>query len=377
MDTQNNFFSINKKEDWQRGFMRNLTVDENGWLIPVNTGEGGMGFFVSGSFDTYISRMTWHRLLAEFDAPENCSVKISCFTSDNDSDIFDGDVVRKIDDYLADPAVSDDEKLDYFRRLCGSTYTNVQDVLIREFQGRHLWVKIELATYGDNIPVFKKLRLYFDTRLFTEYLPDIYRREKNGGEFLGRYISIFQSLYLDMENQIDNVARHFDPGFASGEFLAWLSGWVMVEDANMWDEDRLRYLTRNAVEIFKKRGTKAGMMEAVKLYTGEYPFIVENFESAKGLWDSGRVNLMRDLYGDNVYVFTVIVGSDVIATPKAYAELLRIIERSKPANTEANLVVLAPLIYLDRHSYTGVNSYLAQAEPLVLDGRSRLLYNTV
>ena len=253
MDTmnQNNFFSINKEEDWQRGFVHGLSMDENGWLTPENSGGEQMGFFISRGFDTHISRMAWHRLLADFESPENSSVRISCFASDNDSDFFEGNEIRKIDDYLADPNRSPEEKLTYFRRLCKTTFTNAQDVLIREMQGQYLWVKIELAAFGESKPVFRKLRMYFDTSLFTDYLPDIYRREKNGGEFFGRYVSIFQSLYLDMENQIDSIARHFDPAFAKGEFLEWLSGWVMVEDAYMWDEERLRYLTQNAVEIFK------------------------------------------------------------------------------------------------------------------------------
>jgi len=377
MDNQHNFFSMNKTEDWEKGFFHQLSIDENGWIgTEFRTGDSN-GFFISRSCDTYVDRMIWHRLLMDFDAPENSSIKISCCASDQDDDRFEDGRVRKVDEYLFDSTISPEAKLEYFRERCKTTFTNAKDVLIRSLKGRYLWIKIEFAAFSEKQPVLKKVRIYFDTRLFLEYLPDIYKQEKNGGAFLGRFLSIFQSLFLDMENQIDNIARHYDAGFAKGDFLEWLSGWVMVEDAYMWDEKRLRYLTQNAVEIYKLRGTRKGMMEAVKLYTGEYPFIVESFETAVEHDDEARTTLMADLYGSNAFMFTVIVRNTCVETPKAYAELLRIIDNNRPANTQVNLVVIAPLIYLDRHTYMGINTNLSEARPVHLDGKSQLFHNKV
>ena len=56
---------------------------------------------------------------------------------------------------------------------------------------------------------------------------------------------------------------------------------------------------------------------------------------------------------------------------ESYVELLKVINSVKPVDSICNLVVLNDQIYLDNHSYIGINSFITKNEDLTLDRKQR------
>ena len=63
---------------------------------------------------------------------------------------------------------------------------------------------------------------------------------------------------------------------APDDFLAWLAGWVGIALDDGWDEARRRMIVARAVELYRLRGTAAGLAGQVEIQTGGTVEIVEN-----------------------------------------------------------------------------------------------------
>jgi len=156
---------------------------------------------------------------------------------------------------------------------------------------------------------------HLQSRLLT-YLPSIYADDP----FLGQFLSIFDSIWLPLERQLDTLWAYCDPCLTPREFLPWLSTWVdLVLDEN-WPEDRRRALIRNAAELYRRRGTKGALRDYLKIYMNSEPEIVEDGKDG------------------NPFHFTVTFR---VGDPAAIDQerIRRIIEEEKPAHTTYTLRV--------------------------------------
>ncbi len=80
---------------------------------------------------------------------------------------------------------------------------------------------------------------------------------------------------------------------------------------------------------------------------------------------------MENLFGNNGYVFTVILSDKYIDDTEDYVELLKVIGSVAPIDSICNLVVLNDKIYLGHHCYMGINSYIAQNKELIIGENSK------
>ena len=152
-------------------------------------------------------------------------------------------------------------------------------------------------------------------RLLT-FLPSIYADEP----FLGQFLMIFDSIWLPLERQIDQLYAYIDPRLTPSEFLPWLSTWVdLVLDEN-WPEERRRSLILHAADLYRRRGTAGALRDYLRIYMNSEPEIVE--DGATG----------------NPYHFSVIFR---VPDPSAIEadRIRRIIEEEKPAHTTYTLQI--------------------------------------
>jgi phage tail-like protein len=108
---------------------------------------------------------------------------------------------------------------------------------------------------------------------YLKYLPAIYSEQD---ELMGRFLMLFESFWKPIEQQIDHIPYYFDPDFIPGELLPWLAAWVDLTLNDNWPEEKRRRLIREAVFLFRKRGTKVGLAEYLEIYTGSRPQIIEH-----------------------------------------------------------------------------------------------------
>ncbi|MDQ2085373.1 phage tail protein [Herbivorax sp. ANBcel31] len=373
MGQDTKFFSLNGYNDLRNSFSQNIKIMSDGSL---ELAEGRTrGTFIWTSIDSREKGMSWYRILVDGYIPQNDFIKLSCYVNEKKT-IFFKDKLIDIDDWLLDDSIKDKEKMELFEVLDIVSFNNAKDVLINNAKGRYLWIKIELTSSQKKSPIIRKIRAYYDVQSFVQYLPEIYQQENDSSEFLERFLGIFQSLYLDMEEKIDNISNYFDPECVYGEFLNFLADWVGIDDVHIWDAHKLKALIKTSVKSYKTKGTKESIEKHVELYTTEKPYIIEHFQIKK-FNDIEKDKLMKRLYSDSPYIFTVIVKEQHVPGRKEYSELKKIIDSVKPAHTQANLVVLKPLIHLGNYSYLGINSYLERPTKLKLDGYSTLTFNTM
>lgn len=99
-----------------------------------------------------------------------------------------------------------------------------------------------------------------------EYLPTIYQ----GNEFLGRFLRVFEDLHQPLKAQAAALPAYFDPAVAPPSVVKFLASWVGADipSASSLDANQ-RALVRNAIAIWRWRGTKRGLADAIRFATGQ------------------------------------------------------------------------------------------------------------
>ncbi|MTI85725.1 MAG: hypothetical protein FH756_17980 [Firmicutes bacterium] len=341
-------------------------------------GESGFprGIYLSGAIDCRLEQACWHKILLEAQIPENTQVKIAYFASDKKSFLMNGRN-QDLDEYIRDRSISFQEKLHFLESFWHQSILNPEDALFHGARGRFLWFKIELVGSDEGTPVLKTLRLYYPRISYLRYLPAVYQDDKKSSEFLERFLSLFETFFSNMDEKIDNAAGYFDADSVSGKYLKWLASWLAVSVDDSWNEEQVRRLIKRSPELYKKRGTREGIAEIIEVFTGEKPFIVEYFQYKELLKVPELQNLLSRLYSVDPYCFCVFVKADCVPTERQRLTLQKLLQDEKPAFTMAKLVILQSWIYLDMHSYLGINTYLSEHSVLRLDQESYIPNNAV
>lgn len=143
---------------------------------------------------------------------------------------------------------------------------NPSDALLESAEGQYLWIKIELIGNERSSPRIRSFRAYFPRRSYLRHLPSVYRQDEAAGRFLERFLSMFSSLFTDVGEEIESVTSYMDPDGIPANGLPWLESWMALETDETWPDSARRELLSRAPELFKKRGTKAGLLVMLQIY---------------------------------------------------------------------------------------------------------------
>lgn len=186
----------------------------------------------------------------------------------------------------------------------------------------------QLETLGFNLYVRPR-------SLYLNFLPTLYREV----DFIGRLLHIFEQTFEPTVQSLEAIWAYLDPLTAPEALLPFLAhwiGWQMISGLNV---ARQRYLIRNAIELYRWRGTKKGLRFYLHLYTGlpldeELPETDKHIciEEPLGLgFVLGEAHLGREtvLGGGRPYHFLVRLRSQF---PNQVDETLvrKIIDQEKP-----------------------------------------------
>ena len=114
----------------------------------------------------------------------------------------------------------------------------------------------------------------------------------------------------------------------------------------------------------------------VELYTGKKPFIVENYEILQHSIGTPYEKEYKQLYGEDIYTFFVLVEQQYLEDYSKYGELKKILELFQPAHTKSEIIVLRPFMVFGQHCYIGVNSCILNNTALQLDDTTILPFQT-
>ncbi|NJM65790.1 MAG: phage tail protein [Acaryochloris sp. RU_4_1] len=100
--------------------------------------------------------------------------------------------------------------------------------------------------------------------LYLDFLPAIYRET----DFVGRFLNIFEQSFEPAVQTLNNLWAYLDPLTAPRSLLPFLAhwvGWPLQEHLSLGQQ---RILIRNALEIYRWRGTRRGLRLYLHLATG-------------------------------------------------------------------------------------------------------------
>lgn len=333
-------------------------------LVMAETGAPE-GVWLSRAFDSAEQDTVWHKLTLDAFVPEGTQLRVSYFSL-NDDRLFTGGAYRRIDEWIADDNVPYKEKLNALQSYWSKPVINPKDALFFGANGRYLWLKIEWLGSERHTPSLQRLRVHFPRETYLSYLPAVYQEDEASRDFLERYLSLFGTLFSEVEGEIADMSRYFDPERARGEHLRWLASWVGLETDDYWSDEQVLAFLKASPEMYKYRGTRKGIEQTLEIYTGQKPMLIEYFQT-KPMRDNAELRELTDrLYGGDPYTFTVLLRPEQAPTEKQRVVIEQLLEEQKPAFTEAKLVLLQPWIYLDLHTYLGINTVLTEPSLLQL-----------
>jgi phage tail-like protein len=181
-------------------------------------------------------------------------------------------------------------------------------------------------------------------RGYLEHLPAIYRRSDAVGRNLVRDLCfVFEHMFDSIELNLADGWRFYDPHVAPIEFLNWLSCWTAFTLDLDWPEPQKRALIKRAVDLYRIRGTKRGLILFLRLFTGSEPDIEENTWPFKGFRVEGEGAELGARVGlDSVIMPPVdLAHCFVVTMPMKYEDVTtdqvirihQIIQMEKPAHT--------------------------------------------
>lgn len=87
-------------------------------------------------------------------------------------------------------------------------------------------------------------------------------------DFAQRFTAGLDTVLAPVFVTLDNLPAYLDPRVTPADFLVWLASWVGAVHDPQWPVQRRREAVVRAVELHRWRGTKRGLIEALRLAFG-------------------------------------------------------------------------------------------------------------
>ena len=144
--------------------------------------------------------------------------------------------------------------------------TSPRDVLLEDATGRYLQVQLDLVGTTDDSPRVASLDASHPRQSYVEELPAIYREQQ--GDFLERFLALFERIFTDVDAGIDDLTSYLDPRAIPADpgHLEWLGSFLATEMDEGWPTEAKRAFVERAPELYRKRGTRRGLVAALEVY---------------------------------------------------------------------------------------------------------------
>ena len=246
-------------EQWMGGLFYQIEPFGDG--LRLDRDRAATCIYCMKAVDSGESGFRWDRAVVEADLPPDTALRVYAYAADHRwwgewEDLDEG--LRSLE---GDPART-------IYRVFGPPAAHSGDFYL-QCTGRYLWLAFELTTTGAESPVIHALRLWTGGDHMVDYLPAIYRE----GDFTRRFLSVFNSMYADMERAVDDLPALLDHEHTGGEMLRYLAGWVCVEQGG--PAEQLRERIRTALPDYEDLYTVEGVRRSVRRLTGRDPILIE------------------------------------------------------------------------------------------------------
>jgi len=152
-------------------------------------------------------------------------------------------------------------------------------------------------------------------------LPSLYQEDDLSQRWLSALDEVLAPVFL----ALDGLPGYLDPALTPDDFLDWLAGWVGVLLDENWPIERRRAFVAHAADLYRLRGTAAGLAAHVRIFTGGD---VEVDESGGVTWSAKSGGKIPGTAGYSVHVR--VSGT---STPVDRDRLEALVATAKPAHT--------------------------------------------
>lgn len=190
-------------EQWINGYFYRVEPWEDG--LRLDPKRSSTGVYCLRAVDSGEKGFCWGRAAVEAFLPPDTALRIYARAADTRQWGDWSDLDRGIRSLTGDPTT-------VLREIFGSPVSESGECLL-SCTGRYLWLMLELTATGTQAPVIRRLRLWMRGDHMTDYLPAIYQ----GEDFTRRFLSIFDSMYADMDWAIDALPGQLDYQYAGGD----------------------------------------------------------------------------------------------------------------------------------------------------------------
>lgn len=196
------------------------------------------------------------------------------------------------------------------------------------------------------------LRLRHPRPAYLDYLPAIYEESLIPTEisydghsfpadpFFNRYLSGLEQSHAPLRVLLNNLHRLYNPDETPADFLPWLATWLALTLDETWPELKRRRLIREGARLYQWRGTRRGLSEFLRIYTGVTPQIEDQPFQGMRLGPATRLGNENARLG-NIAPHTFVVILSVPEGVRVSEEVVRrIIESQAPAHTTYQLRIV-------------------------------------
>jgi phage tail-like protein len=228
--------------------------------LPAAVQFGTEGSAVVGPLDSKIHACTWHRVVLQGSVPPGARIRVESFT--------------------AEEIIPPDQLADFARWETGQVARQIGDegwdCLLRSGAGRYLWLRLTLLGDGWATPAIAAIEIEFPRIGPRQYLPAVFGAEAGSADFTDRFLALFDTTWRGLERSVDTLPGLFDPLSAPAarvdgapvDSLTWLASWIGLQFDRSWNEAKRRRLLKQAGAALDRRGTLAGLRDALVLLLG-------------------------------------------------------------------------------------------------------------
>lgn len=340
-----------------RSLMNGFELEESGSLVTTDR-EKSVRRIIIGGLDGITPDLQWGRVSFNIAAEGDYVVTLRVMTSNDPVFIRKGELT-KIDDFLLDDEIDSSKKDQFFGIAQGIEVSGAKDVLLYKLRGRYLYLWLELE--GACSASISDLVVYVPGDNFARTFPAVFQKDD---DFFKRYLSVFSTLYNDLQETIEGLKDFLDPDTASVPALHHFAAWLGVEtEGSLTDEAALRRVVRALPQLLSEKGTKHAIENVVRLFVDVPFYVVE-----RNLLTQQQLDC--EMYGSSPYDFSILINREPDESLRACLEFF--INQFKPIRSRCKIVFFGKNSSLDSFTYLDFNGTVLQSAPGQLDNGKAL-----
>lgn len=207
----------------------------------------------------------WHRLCLDACLPPDAAIRVEARAADVESDVDKQPWRLQPTPYRRSQSEVPYSHL-WSEAERQQPHTGTWELLFQQVQGRYGQLRLTLTGNGRNTPLIRALRVRYPRFSYLrQYLPPVYQRDRTSATFLDQFLANPEGLLTTLEGAIAQAQVLLDPRTAGDVDLDWLAGWLGLALDPTWTPYQRRLLLVQASYFCRRRGTTAGILQAVLL----------------------------------------------------------------------------------------------------------------